>query len=97
MRGADLPFSILGTYYVFTASELGEKMSMIAMLSTISSSVMVPCQGFGPYMHAANSPYLVIQFLLQLGVKLCKLPALKALLVNDISNSNTSEPICVAP
>ena len=41
MHFADLPFSILGTYYVFTASELGTKMSVMAMLSTISSSVMV--------------------------------------------------------
>lgn len=50
----DLPFSLLGTYYIFTASELGTQLSMMAMLSTVSSSVM-------------------------LGVKLCKLPALKSL------------------
>ena len=38
---ADLPFSILGTYYVFKTSELGTDMSVMAMLSTVSSSVMV--------------------------------------------------------
>jgi len=53
----DLPFSILGTYFVFKSSELGTQLSVMAMLSTISSSIM-------------------------LGVKLCSLPSLKALLVH---------------
>ena len=96
MQFADLPFSILGTYYVFTASKLGTKMSVMAMLSTISSSVMVQVLFIK---HCSAVPSTKVVIILQLGVKLCKLPALKALWVRK--NNGTAIVkllhLCIVP